>query len=178
MIDADEAVILVDADDNSIGTISKLDAHRTGQLHRAFSVFIVNSSGQILLQRRASAKYHSGGLWTNACCGHPRPGESTHVAAERRLEEEMGIRCALTEVSAFTYCADLANDLIEHELDHVFVGTFSGDPRPSATEVGDWRWISLQSLRDWVATDRDAFTAWFTFALDALDLEQPVEKLR
>ncbi len=178
MIDADEAVILVNADDISIGTLSKLDAHRTGQLHRAFSVFIRDRDGQILLQRRASEKYHSGGLWTNACCGHPRPGESTQVAAERRLDEEMGIRCALTEVSAFTYCAELDNGLIEHELDHVFVGTFSGKPRPSPEEVSEWRWISMEPLRDWVARDQQAFTAWFTYALDALDLEQTVEHFR
>src|SRR5690349_17552900 len=130
MIDADEAVVLVNPDDTPIGTLSKLEAHRTGQLHRAFSVFIRDSNGRILLQRRANGKYHSGGLWTNACCGHPRPDEQTRVAAERRLEEEMGIRCDLSRVNTFTYFADLDNGLVEHELDHVFIGTFSGDPSP------------------------------------------------
>ena len=178
MIDADEAVVLVNADDTSIGTLSKLEAHRTGQLHRAFSVFIRHSDGRILLQRRASVKYHSGGLWTNACCGHPRPKEETRVAAERRLQEEMGIRCDLNHVSTFTYFADLDKGLVEHELDHVFIGAFSEDPVPDPDEVSEWRWISLQALRDWVATDRGAFTAWFTYALDVLELEEPVENLR
>ena len=178
MIDADEDVVLVNADDTSIGTLSKLEAHRTGRLHRAFSVFIRDGDGRILLQRRANGKYHSGGLWTNACCGHPRPDEQTRAAAERRLEEEMGVRCELIRVSTFTYFADLDNGLVEHELDHVFIGTFSGDPVPDADEVSEWRWIDLQSLLEWIATDRQAFTAWFTYALDVLELQEPVENLR
>jgi isopentenyl-diphosphate delta-isomerase len=168
MSDENERVVLVNARDEEIGTMPKLDAHRTGQLHRAFSVFIRNDEGKILLQRRADEKYHSGGLWTNACCGHPRPGEHVQTAAGRRLREEMGIECDLTEISAFTYRAELGNGLIEHEFDHVFSGEFAGTPIVSAREVREWQWISLNDLEDWVARDRSAFTVWFTDALEAL----------
>src|SRR5215213_7703405 len=134
MAGENESVILVNERDEPIGTAPKLDAHYNGELHRAFSVFIRDYEGRILLQRRANEKYHSGGLWTNACCGHPRPGEDTRVAAERRLHEEMGIHSELTEVGVFIY-RDSVGSLTEHELDHVFTGVYSGDPSPDIMEV-------------------------------------------
>jgi isopentenyl-diphosphate delta-isomerase len=168
MNDETERVILVDADDHEIGTAPKLEAHQSGQLHRAFSVFIRNSSGEILLQRRADGKYHSSGLWTNTCCGHPRPGETTSNAAQRRLAEEMGIAPSLTESGHFLYQADLDRGLIEHEIDHVFTGVFNGSPVPDSREVSEWKWISVPALRDWVSRDPGAFTAWFSRALDKI----------
>ena len=165
MIEENESVVLVNERDEPIGTAPKLDAHRSGQLHRAFSVFIRDHDGRILLHRRADGKYHSGGLWTNACCGHPRPGEDTVVAAGRRLREEMGIDCDLGEAGVFTYRSIVGNGLTEHEVDHVFVGTCSGDPSPHDDEVDEWRWISPGELSDWIAREPSAFTVWFERAL-------------
>jgi len=161
----DDPVILVNTSDQAIGVAPKLDAHRNAQLHRAFSVFIRDPQGRLLLQRRADGKYHSGGLWTNACCGHPRPGEQTRDAAQRRLREEMGIECELVNTGAFTYRAEVGDELIEYEYDHVFVGAFSGAPSPNPLEIQDWRWISLDDVAAWLARDRAAFTAWFAEAL-------------
>ena len=165
MRETDETLILVNESDEEIGTASKLGVHRDGRLHRAFSVFITDPAGNILIHRRADEKYHSGGLWTNATCGHPRPGEATISAAARRLREEMGISADLTEAGAFTYRAPVDNGLIEHELDHVFVGSFDGQPLPDESEAQEWRWISPHALRDWIARDPDAFTVWFEQAL-------------
>jgi isopentenyl-diphosphate delta-isomerase len=164
----DEALILVNDADEEIGTGEKLDIHRKGQLHRAFSVFVLDSQDRVLLQRRAGGKYHSGGLWSNTCCGHPRPGEETRIAAERRLREEMGIECQLTETGAFTYRVELDRGLIEHEIDHVFSGEFSGSPSPNPDEVSDWKWISLRDLESWMEREPDQFTRWFPFALKNL----------
>ena len=161
----DDSVILVNERDEPIGTAPKLDAHQSGRLHRAFSVFITDYNGRILLQCRADDKYHSGGLWTNACCGHPRPGEDTVVAAERRLLEEMGINSDLDEAGVFTYRCNVGNGLTEHEVDHVFTGTYSGDPSPASGEVEKWQWISPDELRDWIGRDPSAFTVWFERAL-------------
>ena len=161
-----ESVILVNENDEPIGTAPKLDAHTSGKLHRAFSVFIHDRNGRILLQRRADDKYHSGGLWTNACCGHPRPGETTTAAAERRLLEEMGIDARLDEAGVFTYQSSVGNGLTEHEVDHVFTGIYSGDPVPNSDEVEKWRWISPDELRDWMRRDPAAFTVWFERAFD------------
>lgn len=118
-----EYVVLVDEQDKETGTMEKLQAHLNGRLHRAVSVFLFNSKGELLLQQRASGKYHSANLWTNTCCSHPRPGESAYDAANRRLYEEMGLACELSEVFSFIYKAHLGNNLTEHEFDHVFVGT-------------------------------------------------------
>ena len=142
-----EQVILVNENDQEIGSREKMAAHRDGELHRAFSVFVFNGEGQMLLQRRAEAKYHSGGLWTNTCCSHPRPGESTEAAAHRRLQEEMGFDCDLEEVFQFTYYAKLDNELFEHEYDHVFVGTFEGTPTPNPAEVSAYKWIGVEELK-------------------------------
>lgn len=161
-------VILVDHDDNPIGVGDKAATHQQGQLHRAFSVFVFNSAGQMLLQRRARHKYHSGGLWTNACCSHPRPGEATQAAAHRRLQEEMGFDCELEEVFQFTYRAELDNDLIEHEYDHVFVGAYDGDPIPNPAEVADWKWVDVETLLQGAETNPDRYTYWFKLILDRL----------
>ena len=142
----DEQVILVDADDDEIGISPKLRAHETGELHRAVSVFVFDADGRVLLQRRAAGKYHSAGLWSNTCCGHPRPGETARAAALRRLREEMGVECALEPRGSFSYRAILGNGLVEHEIDHLFVGTFQGSPAPDASEVAEWRWMDLNDV--------------------------------
>jgi isopentenyl-diphosphate Delta-isomerase len=165
MIEAEERVILVDREDVPIGTAGKLEAHEQGALHRAFSVFLLNSRGEILLQRRAAVKYHGGGLWSNSCCGHPRPGEPTGEAARRRLREEMGLDCTLEPVFAFTYRADMAGGLTEHEIDHVFVGIAEGEPHPDPSEVEDWRWTSPAAIREELRENRSAYTPWFEAAL-------------
>ena len=135
MDDTKELVVLVDENDNEIGLAPKLEAHRTGELHRAFSVMLLDSHNRLLLQRRAFEKYHSGGRWANTCCGHPRAGERVVDAAERRLTEEMGIACELTAAGSFIYRADVGVGIVEHELDHLLIGRFDGSPVPAATEV-------------------------------------------
>lgn len=161
MNDAAESVILVDADDRALGTASKIEAHERGELHRAFSVLIHDGDGNMLLQKRHPAKYHSGGLWTNACCGHPRPGEETLAAASRRLAEEMGFSCPLTPLSSLVYRADVGGGLIEHELVHLFTGVWRGSIAPHADEVETHAWWPLYSVRQAAATSPDRFTAWF-----------------
>jgi isopentenyl-diphosphate Delta-isomerase len=161
-------LVLVDADDREIGIVEKMSAHREGALHRAFSIFVFDRSGRLLLQRRALNKYHSGGLWSNTCCSHPAPGERPIDAAHRRLEEEMGFDCDLTGGYAFTYRADVGNGLVEHELDHVFVGRFDGEPRPDATEVHGWTWKSVDEIRRDVSAQPSRYTVWFRVALERL----------
>jgi isopentenyl-diphosphate delta-isomerase len=162
----DEQVVLVDEHDQTIGSLEKMAAHREPLLHRAFSIFVFSSSGLLLLQRRAAGKYHSAGLWSNTCCGHPRPGEGTVDAARRRLVEEMGIDCALVAASTFVYRAELGGGLIEHEFDHVFLGVHDGPPRPAPIEVSAWRWIDAGSLQQELRIRPLSFTAWFPPALD------------
>lgn len=157
----EERVVLVDENDAEVGTLEKQRAHQEGRLHRAFSVFVLNSRGEMLLQRRAAAKYHSPGLWTNTCCSHPRPGEPVDAAARRRLREEMGIDCALTPLFAFTYRAQVGPGLVEHEYDHVFVARHDGDPAPSPDEVDGWRWVPVDQVAREVREHPDAFTPWF-----------------
>ena len=164
-----ERVILVDAADVEIGSAEKLSAHQDGLLHRAFSVFIVNPRGEVLLQQRAETKYHSGGLWSNACCGHPRPGEAVENAARRRLEEELGFTCALAPAGSFLYRADVGGGLVEHEVDHLFIGRWAGDPAPDPGEVAAWRWAPADRLRLELVAAPHRFTRWFRFALEELD---------
>lgn len=171
MDDSREFVVLVDEADNEIGLAPKLEAHRTGELHRAFSVMLIDSGGRLLLQRRAEAKYHSGGRWANACCGHPRAGESVVDAGERRLMEEMGISCALAAAGSFIYQADVGAGLVEHELDHLLIGRFDGRPQPARREVAEWRWSSLEDVRRDLVERPDAYAAWFGDALSALERE-------
>ena len=156
-----ENVVLIDEEDLALGSGEKLDVHRAGMLHRAFSVFAFNPAGELLLQRRALSKYHSGGLWTNTACGHPRPGEATVDAARRRLFEEMGVTCdELRHAGILRYRAEIA-DLVENELDHLLVTTVTDEPVPDPDEVVEWRFVALDELDAWIASDREAFTAWF-----------------
>lgn len=154
-------VILVDQSDNPVGVMEKLEAHRKAYLHRAVSVFVVNSEGEWLLQRRANGKYHSGGLWTNTTCTHPYPGEPSEDAARRRLKEEMGIETHLTRLFSFLYRESLDNGLIEHELDHVFWGISDQVPSVDAREVMDWKYTGYQELCDHVENDPGSYTVWF-----------------
>jgi isopentenyl-diphosphate Delta-isomerase len=158
---AEELMVLVDADDRVIGTEGKLAAHRSGALHRAFSVIVWDRAGRQLVQKRARGKYHSGGLWTNACCGHPRPGEDVGEAALRRLEEEMGFACRLESLGTILYRAELDGGMSEHELVHVFRGTYEGPVAPDPVEVEDYRWARLDDLRADIAKDPEAFSVWF-----------------
>ena len=159
-----ERVTLVDSRDAVVGSADKYDAHVSGLLHRAFSVFVYDDAGRLLLQRRQRAKYHSGGLWSNTCCSHPRPGESTAAAAHRRLVEEMGFDCPLETAFTFVYRADVGGGLIEHEYDHVFVGRWRGEPVPDPTEVEEWRWADPAALRVELRARPDRFTSWFHIA--------------
>jgi isopentenyl-diphosphate delta-isomerase len=160
-----DLVTLVDRDDNVVGAEEKLRAHREGKLHRAFSVFVFDSHRNVLMQRRALSKYHSGGLWSNTCCGHPRPGESAALAAARRLPEEMGFSCELRHAFAMLYRADLDNALVEHELDRVFVGSFNGVPIPNPLEVDATMWASLDELRARIAAEPHIYTPWLSLLL-------------
>ncbi len=162
-----EEVVLVDADDNETGTAEKLDAHRLGRLHRAFSVMIWDAHGRLLLQRRQIGKYHSGGLWTNTCCGHPRPGETTAAAAARRLNEEMSVICGLTPIGTFTYRAELDAGLIEHEFVHIFQGVYAGLIAPNPEECDGYSWSTPDVIRKQIAVVPGAFSAWFRKYVEA-----------
>lgn len=162
---AAEQLILVDAQDRELGVKEKLQAHIEGALHRAVSIFVFDAEKRLLLQRRALAKYHSGGLWSNTACGHPRPGETTLEAAHRRLLEEMGFDCELRRAFDFLYRAELENRLVEHEYDHVFVGEFGGEPAPDSAEVEDWRWVSMKQLRRDLSKRPHEYSYWLSVAV-------------
>lgn len=164
-----EEVILVDEQDQEIGTMEKMQAHREALLHRAFSVLTFNSKHELLIHRRAIAKYHSGGLWTNTCCSHPRPHETTEAAAHRRLQEEMGFDCNLSEVFSFQYEAFLDQGLTEKEYDHVFFGIYDGVVDPNPEEVMDYRYISLENIKREVTDQPEKFTAWFEIIIKEID---------
>lgn len=161
-----EEVILVDTNDSEIGKMEKMQAHIEGRLHRAFSIFVFNSKGELLLQQRENGKYHSGGLWTNTCCSHPRVGEDIGEAVHRRLKEEMGFDCDLSEKKTFLYHAKFDNNLIEHELDHIFIGYYNGVPIPNKEEVENWKWISTKDLKKELEAEPDKFTYWFKFSIE------------
>jgi len=154
-------VILVDENDNEIGYLDKLQAHQKGVLHRAFSILIFNSKGEFILQKRAANKYHSAGLWSNTCCSHPKPNETMVDAVQRRLKEEMGIECETNFAYKFKYQTDLDNDLIEHELDYVFVGVCDDRPAINALEVAECKFISLAEIRKDLIKNPEAYTFWF-----------------
>ncbi|ALL05095.1 isopentenyl-diphosphate delta-isomerase [Pedobacter sp. PACM 27299] len=162
----EEEVILVDENDNPIGTMPKLKAHLEGELHRAFSVFIFNSSGALLLQQRALDKYHSAGKWTNTCCSHPRPGELTADAAKRRLKEEMGMECELRPVFSFAYRAEVENELVENEYDHVYFGSSDTLPMPNPVEVADFKYINMEELELDLKNHKDVYTEWLKICFD------------
>ncbi|HVZ05004.1 isopentenyl-diphosphate Delta-isomerase [Hyphomicrobium sp.] len=171
-----EEIVLVDLEDREIGTAEKLEAHQRGDLHRAFSVMIWDSHGRLLLQRRHIGKYHSGGLWTNSCCGHPRPGEPSGDAALRRLKEEMGFSCQLAPIGTFTYRAELGGGLIEHELVHIFRGHYEDAIVPNPKECDGFSWSSPAVIRRQIATAPQCFSAWFRKYVDAgWPISPPVE---
>jgi isopentenyl-diphosphate Delta-isomerase len=170
----EEFVILVDEQDRELGVMEKMEAHQKGVLHRALSVLIFNSKGEMLLQKRAESKYHSGGLWTNTCCSHPRPSESISDAATRRLREEMGIELKLNHAGSFIYKAKLDQGLTEHELDHVFTGVFDGKPIINKHEVADWKYVSVGSLMMDITTHPTQYTEWFKIILNKWDVRKPI----
>lgn len=162
----EERVILVDERDRELGSCEKLRAHMEGALHRAFSVFVFDADGRLLLQRRARGKYHSGGLWSNTACGHPRPGEETGAAARRRLREEMNLDCELRPAFAFLYRAELGGGLVEYEYDHVFFGRCDGPPAPDPAEVEDWRWVTIEELRRGLGDEPASYSRWLKLAVE------------
>jgi isopentenyl-diphosphate delta-isomerase len=156
-----EFVILVDEQDREVGEAEKMQTHKFGLLHRAFSVLIYNTKGEMLLQQRAATKYHSAGLWSNACCGHPRPGEKIEDAARRRLKEELGFNCSLKFSFKFIYKAYFENSLKEHELDHVFTGIYDSEVLPDKNEVQAYRWVSMENLKNEIIENHSSFSVWF-----------------
>ncbi len=162
-------VILVNEKDEQTGVMDKMEAHRSGTLHRAFSIFIFDSGGRMLLQKRAPAKYHGGDLWTNACCSHPYPGESTEDAATRRLEEELGFITGLRKIFSFTYQSMVENGLVEHEYDHVFAGQFEGDIFPNDGEVAAIRYMEMKSIKTEMERHPEHFTSWFKIAYPKIE---------
>lgn len=166
MNDNNESVILVDEEDRPLGTAPKLEAHRNGTLHRAFSVLIHDGAGSMLLQKRDRGKYHSGGLWTNACCGHPRPGEDTAEAAQRRLYEEMGFTCQLSPRRSLIYRSEVSQGLIEHEYVHLFNGCWRGAVSPAAGEAEDFAWRRLSDVHAEALRNPERFTVWFRIYLE------------
>jgi len=154
-------VILVDEQDNKVGLMEKIEAHEKALLHRAFSVFIFNAEGELMLQQRALHKYHSPGLWTNTCCSHQRDGESNIEAGKRRLKEEMGFVVDLKETTSFIYKAPFDNGLTEHELDHILVGRYDQAPELNPEEAAGWKWMSLPDIKNDIAKNPHRYTAWF-----------------
>jgi len=163
-----EHVVLVDFEDNEIGVMDKMQAHKDGKLHRAISVLIFNSKRQLLLQKRSDIKYHSPGLWSNTCCSHPRIHEKSHEAAIRRLKEEMGLDCHLDFLFNLTYKLNLENNLIEHEFDHVYVGQSDALPHPDTSEVSEWRFENLATIEKEINSNPSAFTSWFKLILQQI----------
>ncbi len=171
-----EDVILVDPTDREIGLAEKLEAHRQGALHRAFSVMVWDSNGRLLLQRRQIGKYHSGGLWTNSCCGHPRPGEPVAEAASRRLYEEMRVACTLAPLGHLTYRAELGAGLIEHEFVHIFRGSYDGPVAPDPIECDGYSWSTPEVIRRQIRAVPECFSAWFVKYVEAgWPLEPPAK---
>ena len=169
----EEKVILVDVHDQSIGEMEKMEAHLSGHMHRAISVLVFNDRHEMLLQQRAFSKYHTPGLWTNTCCSHPRPGETTEDAASRRLMEEMGIECKLTKGFDFIYKASFENGLIEHELDHVYIGIYNDDPIINIEEAHAFRWVSMVELKKDIAAFPEKYTIWFRLIMEKIAEKMP-----
>ncbi|GAU76018.1 isopentenyl-diphosphate Delta-isomerase [Fusibacter sp. 3D3] len=159
----EEMIIRVDEKDNALGPIEKMEAHHKGILHRAFSILVFNSSKQLLLQRRSLSKYHTPGLWTNTCCSHPRFGERTAHAVSRRLQEEMGFQCALSEVFEFVYKTTFETDLHEYEFDHVFIGFYDGEVNINLEEVSEYKWLDLDAIKLDIEKSPDQYTYWFKY---------------
>jgi isopentenyl-diphosphate delta-isomerase len=171
-----EYIITVDEQDREIGSIEKMEAHRQGVLHRAFSILVFNKKGEILLQRRALHKYHTPGLWSNTCCSHQRVGETLEEAVARRLQKELGFTCDCKEIHHFKYHVEFDNGLIEHEMDHVFIGEYDGEVIPNNEEVDEIRWVKLDDLRQEMKEKPEKFTYWFKILMEQLE-QLPVCKL-
>jgi isopentenyl-diphosphate Delta-isomerase len=165
----EQKVVLVNELDEPIGEMDKMEVHRKGLLHRAFSIFIFDSKGNMLIQQRAADKYHGAFLWTNTCCSHPLPGEGPEEAAKRRLAEEMGFHTTLQEVFSFTYHAEVENDLIEHEFDHVFTGEYNGPVHPNPHEVAAYKYVSMKQLKQQLQQHPEHFTTWFRLAFPKIE---------
>ncbi len=168
-------VILVDKNDQPLGIMDKLEAHQKGLLHRAFSVFVFNDQGQLMIHQRALTKYHSPGLWTNTCCSHQQMGETSLEAAHRRLGEEMGFDCDMEEIFEFVYRAEFSNGLTEHEYDHVFIGHYNELPNINPEEVNAWRWISPKELEEDLSANPSHYTEWFKLSWERV-LQYQIEK--
>lgn len=158
---AEEYVVLVNERDEQIGLMPKMEAHEKAKLHRAFSVFVYNKKGEMMLQRRAMTKYHSPGLWTNTCCSHQREDESNIAAGKRRLMEEMGFQTELKETISFIYKAPFDNGLTEYEFDHILVGNYEGEPHINPDEVAEWKWSTAEEVKKEIAEHPERFTEWF-----------------
>jgi isopentenyl-diphosphate delta-isomerase len=163
---AEENVVLVNERDEMIGVENKTRAHLLGALHRAFSVFILDADGQLLLQKRARTKYHSRGLWSNTCCGHPRPGETVEQASRRRLWEEMGLHSELRKLFDFIYRTNVDEGLVEYEYDHVLIGWFDGTPKPDPDEIAEWKWVDLKTLSADIRVHPELYTYWFRISFN------------
>jgi len=166
----EDHVLLVDENDQVVGTMEKLEAHQKGLLHRAFSILLFNSKGELLLQKRARNKYHSGGLWTNTCCSHPLPNETMESATRRKLMQEMGIDLQPKFAYKFIYRSELDTELTEHECDYVFIGTYDGEPSINIDEVEDWKYANLNRIREDAKSHPERYTSWFRLILDHPEL--------
>lgn len=165
----EQEVVLVNENDEPIGLMEKMEAHQKGLLHRAFSVFIFDKEGNMLLQQRAADKYHGAYLWTNACCSHPFPGEKVENAAQRRLKEELGFVTDLKKIFSFTYHANVENNLIEHEFDHVFAGEYEDSIHPNSNEVGDYAYKPMAQIKNEIEAQPQKFTSWFKIAFPKIE---------
>jgi isopentenyl-diphosphate delta-isomerase len=166
---SEQQVILVDEKDQPVGIAGKMETHRNGWLHRAFSIFVFNAKGEMLLQQRALKKYHSGGLWSNACCGHPRPGEDTLKAAQNRLKEETGLETPISKLFDFIYRSDFGNGLTEHEFDHVYIGETSGEMKLNKDEAMELCFKTIPEIRQSLETHPSKYTSWFHLAFPVVE---------
>ncbi len=167
----EEKVIVVDENDNEIGIGEKIKTHKEGKLHRAFSIFVFNSESKLLIQKRAKTKYHSGGLWANTCCSHPRPKEPIEKAVHRKLKQEMGFDCKLKEITTFIYKVKFDNSLFEHEYDHIFVGKSDETPKPNSEEAENYKWIDIEELEKDMQENPAKYTYWLKAAINKTALE-------
>jgi len=173
-----EYILTVDEKDRETGYMEKMEVHKKGVLHRAFSVLIFNSKGEVLLQKRAEIKYHSPGLWTNSCCSHQREGENLNDAVSRRLKEELGIVCECKEVFKFKYRVEFDNGLIEHEIDHVFIGQYDGNISPNQDEIEEIRWVPLDKLNKEMSENPEDFTYWFQILMKQPEMQLIVQQVQ
>lgn len=171
-----EYIVTVDEMDREVGAIEKIKAHKEAVLHRAFSVIVRNSKGEILLQQRYHGKYHSPSLWTNTCCSHQRVGETLEQSIHRRMKEEMGFDCDVREVFHFLYKAEFDNQLTEHEIDHVFIGEYDGVVNPDPMEVENIRWMTVDALRQDMKENPDQYTVWFQILMGRPEMELALQK--